>query len=138
MEKHIQLVGILNIVYRSFILFISVAICLLIAWITRAIQLEVCHNGDVPLEFLNVIPLILCTFAAVLFIVSLLGILGGIGVLKRKEWGRIITLIVSILNLIHIPIGTALGVYSLWVLMNDETIKMFNPTAGGQITQPKI
>ena len=138
MEKHIQLVGILNIVYRSFLLVIAGFLCLLTAWITHAIQMEIYHNSDVPLEVINIIPLIICSIAAIMFIVSVVGILGGIGVLKRKEWGRIITLIVSILNLIHIPIGTALGAYSLWVLMNDESIKMFNPSAGGQLPGSKV
>jgi hypothetical protein len=28
---------------------------------------------------------------------------------------------------VDIPIGTALGAYSLWVLMRDEAMPMFNP-----------
>ena len=30
-----------------------------------------------------------------------------------------------ILDLLNIPIGTAIGAYSLWVLLNDETSKLF-------------
>jgi uncharacterized membrane protein len=136
MEKHVQLVGILNIVYRAFLLLASLIICCLTAWITHFIQFQIFQHGDAPFEVLNIVPLILLTVAAAMFIVSIFGILGGIGVLKRKEWGRIITLIASFVNLLHIPIGTALGVYTLWVLMNDQSVKIFNPTAGGQLAPP--
>jgi hypothetical protein len=40
---------------------------------------------------------------------------------------RILVLVVSFFNLLHVPLGTLLGVYSLWVLLNDETIRQFNP-----------
>jgi len=136
MEKHVQLVGILNIAYRSVLLMISVLLCSLIAWISPLIRGQFYRHNDLPLEFFNFIPLIICTFAAILFVASIVGIIGGIGVLKRKEWGRILTLIISFLNLLHIPIGTALGVYTLWVLMNDQSVKIFNPTAGGQLATP--
>ena len=36
-------------------------------------------------------------------------------------------LVMSFFNLIRIPLGTILGVYSIWVLLNDETIRLFNP-----------
>ncbi len=39
------------------------------------------------------------------------------GLLERRPWGRILALIVGVLALIHIPFGTALGIYTLWVLL---------------------
>jgi hypothetical protein len=38
-----------------------------------------------------------------------------------KSWARIIAIVVGCLNLIHVPFGTALGVYTLWVLLKDES-----------------
>jgi len=38
-----------------------------------------------------------------------------------KSWARIVAIIVGCLNLLHVPFGTALGVYTLWVLLNDES-----------------
>ncbi len=133
MEKHVQLVAILMIVYRSLLILASVFIFALTAWITHIIEFQVFRHGDVPVEFLNIVPMILLAVSTVLFVVSVIGIIGAIGLLQRKEWGRVITLMVSCLNLIHVPLGTALGIYSLWVLMSDETVKLFNPTAGGQL-----
>jgi hypothetical protein len=39
--------------------------------------------------------------------------------------GRIMTLVVSFLNLIWFPFWTALGVYSIVVLLKDETVQLF-------------
>jgi hypothetical protein len=35
----------------------------------------------------------------------------------RKSWGRVLAIVVAILSLIKIPFGTALGIYTLWVLL---------------------
>ena len=58
-------------------------------------------------------------------IFSLPEVIAGIGLLKKKEWGRILALIVSFLNLIAIPLGTALSVYTLVVMFKDETTELF-------------
>ena len=61
-----------------------------------------------------------------LFIISIPGIIAGMGLLKFKNWARILTLIISAIDLLNIPFGTALGIYSIWVLVQDESIKLFN------------
>ncbi len=40
----------------------------------------------------------------------------GFSLLHRKPWGRTLGIVVAILALIKIPVGTALGIYTLWVL----------------------
>jgi hypothetical protein len=48
---------------------------------------------------------------------ALLSLVTGISLLMRKSWGRVLAIVVAILSLIKIPFGTALGIYTLWVLM---------------------
>jgi hypothetical protein len=60
-----------------------------------------------------------------LLILSVPGIIGGIGLFNRKEWGRILVLILSAIDLLNIPFGTALGIYSIWVLVQEDTIRLF-------------
>jgi hypothetical protein len=48
---------------------------------------------------------------------ALLSLVTGISLLMRKSWGRVLAIIVAILSLIKIPFGTALGIYTLWVLL---------------------
>jgi hypothetical protein len=49
----------------------------------------------------------------------------GYGLLKYKSWARILAIILAILNLILFPIGTLIGIYTLWVMFNDETKALF-------------
>ena len=58
-------------------------------------------------------------------VLSLPGIIAGIGLLKLQPWARILAIVISALNLLNVPIGTALGVYGLWVLLQAETERLF-------------
>lgn len=68
--------------------------------------------------------------AAVVFVSagSVLNLIAGVGLLAYQGWARVLTMILSILDLFNIPVGTALALYSLWVLMQDTVIERF----GGQ------
>lgn len=59
-------------------------------------------------------------------------ILGGWGLLKYQEWARILIIILSILSLPGFPIGTAIGVYGLWVLFSDEGRLAFSTHTQGK------
>jgi hypothetical protein len=60
-------------------------------------------------------------------------LIGGIGVLKGREWGRITLVALSFVVLLAIPIGTVLGWYTLWVLMNPETRRLMAIKRDGRI-----
>jgi hypothetical protein len=49
----------------------------------------------------------------------------GYGLLNYKSWARILSIILAILNLILFPIGTALGIYTLVIMFNEETKALF-------------
>ena len=52
-------------------------------------------------------------------------VLAGYGLLKYKSWARILAIILAILNLILFPIGTALGIYTLVIMFNEEVKALF-------------
>lgn len=60
-------------------------------------------------------------------VLALPGILAGYGLLARKNWGRILAIIVAILNLVNFPLGTILGLYALWVLLQVSATEYFAP-----------
>ncbi len=62
----------------------------------------------------------------IILIFAIPGLIGGIGLLKKKPWARILVLIVGCVRLFDIPVGTALGVYSIWVLTKEETISLLS------------
>lgn len=59
--------------------------------------------------------------AALMFAVALPGFIAGIGLLKRRSWGRSVGIVVSALMLFQVPVGTALGAFSLYVLLQEDT-----------------
>ena len=54
--------------------------------------------------------------AVISFISAALAFTVGYSLLERKSWGRTLAMILAILQLIKIPFGTAIGIYTLWVL----------------------
>lgn len=57
-----------------------------------------------PIAFFSVIVSVCCT------------VLTGYALMTRQPWGRILAIVFSIFALFHFPLGTALGIYTLWVL----------------------
>src|SRR2546423_2828051 len=68
-----------------------------------------------------------------LFVLSLPGIIAGVGLLKFKPWARILAIILGALHLLSFPFGTALGVYTLVVLLNAETPALFGAPQGAVV-----
>ena len=120
MKAQIELVGILHIVYSSIGILIAIACFVLlsgIGWIS---------GDETAMGVLGLIGLLIAFFIG---IASIPGIIAGIGLLKLKPWARILAIVVSCLDLFSIPFGTALGVYTFYVLMNDEAIRLLSGEA---------
>jgi hypothetical protein len=62
-------------------------------------------------------------------LLSLPGLIAGIGLVKFRPWARILGIVISALDLLSVPFGTALGVYGLWVLLSTETEALFRQSA---------
>ncbi|HEV3331611.1 MAG TPA: zinc ribbon domain-containing protein [Bryobacteraceae bacterium] len=60
---------------------------------------------------------ILSAIGWVLLASGILGIVTGWGLLQREPWARSLAIVMAFLNLLHMPFGTALGIYTLWVLL---------------------
>ena len=60
---------------------------------------------------------VLAPFIAVISVLMGAGsVIAGCGLLSRQSWGRTIAIVMGVISLIKIPFGTALGIYTLWVL----------------------
>jgi len=51
--------------------------------------------------------------------VAVAGLITGWGLLERRPWARMLAIILGCVALIHVPFGTALGIYTLWVLIPE-------------------
>jgi len=72
---------------------------------------------------------ILGTVAAVvgglMLILSVPGLVAGIGLLSRASWSRVMALVLSAFDLIVFPIGTIVGTYTIFVLSQQAAIEAF-------------
>lgn len=116
MEKHINVVAALHIGLSILSLLLGIFIFVLLYFVGN-----LSNDQDAQLV-LSIIAKILVIFIVVL---SIPGIIAGIGLFKRKEWARILTLIISVLDLVNFPIGTAVGVYSIWALVQPGVVEQF-------------
>jgi len=55
----------------------------------------------------------------------------GYSLRAHKAWARLAGLALAVLNLFFLPVGTALAVYTFWVLLSNETRRLFESTAAG-------
>ncbi len=116
MQKHIQLLGIIYIAYHV----IGLVFAALIWGVMSSIGMM---SGD-P-QAAGILTLVGTVIATLLFTLSAPGVVGGIGILKGWWWSRYLVLLLGCLNLIRIPLGTILGIYTFWVLMQDEAVQHF-------------
>jgi hypothetical protein len=52
--------------------------------------------------------------------IPVVNLITGIGLIKYREWARILALILAAFMLIGFPFGTAMGIYAFWVLLSNE------------------
>jgi hypothetical protein len=64
----------------------------------------------------------------IMAVLALPGMAAGYGLLTRKNWGRILAIIVAVLNLLNFPLGTIIGLYALWVLLQEAANEYFAPS----------
>lgn len=116
MEKHVNVIAALQIGLSILRLIVVVIVFAVLHFASDFV------NNDEAELVLSIIANVIMVVSLVL---SLPGILAGIGLFKRKEWARILTLILAVLELVNFPIGTAIGVYSIWALAQNETVELF-------------
>ncbi len=123
MESHVKILAVLHIVFGSLGLLLALAILFFFGGIAGLVgATDSSGNAHIAMPVLGVIG----TFAFfVLLVLSLPGLIAGVGLLQFQPWARILTIVLSVLELIHVPFGTALGIYGLWVLLSQGTERLF-------------
>jgi uncharacterized membrane protein (DUF2068 family) len=111
MERHINNLGVLFIIWGIISILCGIGILLLF---TSGI-LDVPHRAEVVLMTMGAIVSSFCIGTGILEII------GGKGLLGRRRWSRMLSIVMAVINLSSFPLGVALGVYGLWVLFKTES-----------------
>jgi hypothetical protein len=117
-REHVRLVGVLWLAYSA----LHVVGGLVVMVIARTIFGHVIHIQDGPPPEVTVWLRPVLSFIGWLILVKgAAGFVAGWGLLQRQEWARVFALVMGFIALLSVPIGTALGIYTLWVLLPSQS-----------------
>jgi len=120
LQLHVPVLGWLLIVGNAIFLLMGMFVLVLLTGIGFA-------SGE--REAMTVLTIVGMAVGLLLVVLGIPGLVAGAGLLARKSWARILAIVVAILGLANVPIGTLIGLYALWVLMQDAATEYFAPQA---------
>src|SRR5689334_19350007 len=116
LQQHVQILGWLLMVSNAVFLGIGAFVFVLLTSIGAV-------SGDQTAW--AVLSVVGTSVGLLLALLALPGMAAGYGLLKGRSWGRVLAIVVAILSLLNFPIGTAIGVYALWVLLQSAATSYF-------------
>jgi hypothetical protein len=127
MNSHIRVLGILWAVYSGFRILMAVWSIVFSRAFIPIFQNMMSHDNDV-----NLVPIfrMMSGFYVVSCIWSIFAGAAGFwtawALLKHEQAGRMIALVIAFVSLISIPFGTALGVYTLVIMLPKNAEQSYN------------
>ncbi len=118
MQQHVTVLGWLYIIGHVF--FIAIGGCVFVLMMSIGFFV---HDPEAQ-PILSIVGTWTALFLTVL---ALPGLIAGIGLLKRQMWGRVLAIIVAFFGLLNFPIGTAISIYALFVLLQNAAAEYFAP-----------
>ena len=115
MEKHVTVLGILYIAFSALGLLLAVIV------FTAVVGGGIISGDSEAMAITGIVGPAVALFFILL---SAPGLIGGIYLLKRRPWARILA---ARQYLFAGGKGTALGIYTIWVLFKNETVELFPP-----------
>jgi hypothetical protein len=124
MDTHVKVLGVLYIALSTLGLMLALFMGLIFGTATSVVGMNAdSRDAAIALPIIGIAGTMLVIFLVAL---ALPGLVAGVGLLRLRPWGRILGVVVAILHLIHIPFGTIIGIYGLWVLLNKDTERLFS------------
>ena len=116
LQQHTIILGWLYLVGHAVFLAVGAFVFVLLAGIGAA-------SGET--ETLTILSVVGISVGTLLGLLAVPGLLAGYGLLKHKPWARVLAMVVGILSLVNFPVGTAIGIYTLWVLTQASAADYF-------------
>lgn len=127
LSKHLSVLALLWVVY-SLLRVVAGGAILFVGSMFMPHMFGFGFGWPFPRAFL---PGLLTSIGVGVLILGVLGVAAGWGMWQREPWARIAALILGVISMLHFPIGTALGIYTLWVLLPSEAAAEYaRPVSG--------
>jgi hypothetical protein len=123
MDSHIKTLGWLNLIFGGMGVLgatLFLAGSSLLAVFLASVQ----NETNIPSGVIAIVGTFIAVFILAL---SLPSVILGIGLLQYRPWARMFGIVLSALHLLNVPLGTAVGVYGLWVLLQPQTEALLRP-----------
>jgi len=121
LENHIRLLGVLNIVVGA------------VNGLTALCQLLFLGGALILSLQLNVNAVAAGVWLWAMLVLMLPCIVTGIALLGFRGWARWVGIVLSICQMLCVPLGTLVGLYGLWVLFSDDADMIFTRRYGEYI-----
>jgi putative Mn2+ efflux pump MntP len=126
MDTHVKVVGVLNIAMGACGLVGALVLMLIFGGAAGIVGSTGDPDAAVAIPIIGITGMALVILALVW---SLPSLVIGIGLFRLRPWARIAGIVLSIFHMIWIPVGTIIGIYSLWVLFSKDAERLFTPPA---------
>src|SRR5258708_11139179 len=124
MATHVKVLGVLYIALSALGLLGALFLSLIFGVASGIVGANAePHEVAIALPIIGLTGTMLVVF---LLIISLPGLIAGIGLLRFRPWARILAIVMAVLNLIHIPFGTLLGIYGPSGVFNKDPKRPFS------------
>jgi hypothetical protein len=123
MDTHVKVLGALHSALGAIGLLAAALLVVVFGGAAGIVGASGDPDAAIALPIIGITGMTLVIF---LVLLSLPGIIIGIGLLRFRPWARIAGIVVSIINLMVIPFGTVVGVYGIWVLFSKDTERLFS------------
>jgi hypothetical protein len=125
-REHVRLLGILWMAYST-LYAVAGVVLLVVARIAFSGAFHI-QGGPPPETHVWLRPL-LSAIGWLILAIAATGFFTGWGLLQRENWARTVALIMGFLALLRIPLGTTLGIYTLWVLLPSQSDEEYQALA---------
>lgn len=116
LQMHVPIVAWLLIAFNIIVLLVAFGMFALMA-----VAASFVHDSEARM----ILPIVGTVIPAFMALLTLPDFIAAFGLLARKRWGRILGVVVGFLNLPGFPLGTLIGAYAIFVLMQDAVTSYF-------------
>ena len=122
-QSHVHLLGILWLAMSAFNAVGGVILLILGNTLFPHLREMQGVPPDVPVGFLTAL---FSTLGILVLAKATCGFFAGWGLMQREPWARVVALVLAFISLFNIPFGTAIGVYTMWVLLPGESQREYD------------
>ncbi len=116
MQVHVPIVAWLLIGWNTIVLLVAMSMFALMMLVSGQVR---------DPEARMILPIVGAILPTMMGLLTVPDFIAAFGLLARKRWARIFGVVVGILNLPGIPMGTLVGGYTIFVLMQDAATDYF-------------